>query len=100
MPDILLLLSEELAVVDNLSGKLYLIIYTDPDAMDAYMAAKKRLKELLANLRKPVEIPNEMPVQPGKVVSEFSKSDFIKAVELAFPSIRKHQGTSTAPLGT
>ena len=83
VPDILLLLSEELAVVDNLSGKLYLIIYTDPDAMDAYMAAKKRLKELLANLRKPVEIPNEMPVQPGKVVSEFSESDFIKAVERA-----------------
>ncbi len=83
VPDILLLLSEELAVVDNLSGKLYLIIYADPDAMDAYMAAKKRLKELLANLRKPVEIPNEMPVQPGKVVSEFSESDFIKAVERA-----------------
>ena len=83
VPDILLLLSEELVVVDNLSGKLYLIIYADPDAMDAYMAAKKRLKELLANLRKPVEIPNEMPVKPGKVVSEFSESDFIKAVERA-----------------
>jgi anthranilate synthase component 1 len=41
------------------------------------------LKELLANLRKPVEIPNEIPVKPGKVVSEFSESDFIKAVERA-----------------
>src|SRR6185312_11430120 len=28
-PDILLLVSEELAVVDNLSGKLYLIVYGD-----------------------------------------------------------------------
>ena len=28
-PDILLLLSEQLAVVDNLSGKLYLIVYAD-----------------------------------------------------------------------
>jgi anthranilate synthase component 1 len=83
LPDILLLLSEELIVVDNLSGKLYLIIYTDPGATDAYMETKKRLKVLLANLRKPVEIPNEIPVKPSKVVSEFSESDFIKAVERA-----------------
>jgi len=83
VPDILLLLSEELVVVDNLSGKLYFIIYTDPNTTDAYMNAKKRLKELLANLRKPVEIPNETPVKPGKAVSEFSKSDFIRMVERA-----------------
>ena len=81
--DILLLLSEELVVVDNLSGKLYFLIYTDPNTTDAYMNAKKRLKELLANLRKPVEIPNETPVKPGKAVSEFSKSDFIRMVERA-----------------
>ncbi len=83
LPDILLLLSEELVVVDNLSGKLYLIIYTDPDATDAYMATKKRLKELLSNLRKPVEIPKEVRVKPVKAVSEFSESDFINAVERA-----------------
>ncbi|MEO8385142.1 MAG: anthranilate synthase component I, partial [Betaproteobacteria bacterium] len=29
-PDILLMLSDELAVVDNLSGKLHLIVYADP----------------------------------------------------------------------
>jgi anthranilate synthase component 1 len=31
-PDILLLQCEELAVIDNLSGKLYLIVYADPAA--------------------------------------------------------------------
>ena len=36
VPDILLLLSEELAVVDNLSGKLSLIVYADPATPDAY----------------------------------------------------------------
>jgi anthranilate synthase component 1 len=30
LPDIQLLLCEELAVIDNLSGKLYLIVYADP----------------------------------------------------------------------
>ncbi|HEY6043818.1 MAG TPA: anthranilate synthase component I [Nitrosospira sp.] len=82
-PDILLLLSEELAVVDNLSGKLYLIVYADPGMDDAYSAAKKRLKELLANLRKPVEIPVEERRKPGEAISEFEESDFIAAVERA-----------------
>jgi anthranilate synthase component 1 len=82
-PDILLLLSEELAVVDNLSGKLYLIVYADPGMDDAYSAAKKRLKELLAKLRKPVEIPVEEPRKPGEAISEFQESDFIAAVERA-----------------
>ena len=35
-PDILLLLSEELAVVDNLAGKLYLVVYADPRNPRAY----------------------------------------------------------------
>jgi anthranilate synthase component 1 len=82
-PDILLLLSEELAVVDNLSGKLYLIVYADPNVDGAYSAAKNRLKELLANLRKPVEIPMEGPCKPGEAVTEFQQSDFIAAVERA-----------------
>ena len=82
-PDILLLLSEELAVVDNLSGKLYLIVYADPGVSGTYLAAKKRLKELLANLRKPVEIPAEASYQSGEAVSEFDEADFIAAVERA-----------------
>ena len=34
-PDILLLQCEELAVIDNLSGKLYLIVYADPKQPEA-----------------------------------------------------------------
>ncbi|MBK67560.1 MAG: anthranilate synthase component I [Rickettsiales bacterium] len=83
LPDISLLLSEELIVVDNLSGKLYLIVYTNPGIPDAYKETKKRLRVLLADLRKPVEIPLEIPVRPSKVVSEFSELDFIQAVERA-----------------
>ena len=43
-PDILLLQCEELAVIDNLSGKLYLIVYVDPGVPEAYSKAKKRLR--------------------------------------------------------
>ena len=36
LPDMLLLLTEELAVVDNLAGKIYLIVYADPGEPNAY----------------------------------------------------------------
>ena len=45
-PDILLLQCEELAVIDNLSGKLYLIVYADPTQGEAYSNAKRRLRDL------------------------------------------------------
>ena len=46
-PDILLLLSEEIAIVDNLSGKLTLVVYAEPDVPNAYKRATRRLSELL-----------------------------------------------------
>src|SRR5687768_17391637 len=78
-PDILLLLSEELAVVDNLSGKLYLIVYANPGSAGAYHSAKARLKELLSKLRNPVEIPVEASCESSEGVSEFSELNFIAA---------------------
>ena len=82
-PDILLLVSEELAVVDNLSGKLYLIVYGDAALEGAYSSARKRLKELLGSLREPLRIPLETPCESGAPVSQFAEADFILAVERA-----------------
>ncbi|HXZ48369.1 MAG TPA: anthranilate synthase component I [Usitatibacter sp.] len=61
LPDIRLLLSEELAVVDNLSGKLHLIVYADPAEAGAHGRALRRLQELRAQLRKPSELPPHAP---------------------------------------
>lgn len=82
-PDVLLLLSEEIAVVDNLSGKLYLVVYVDPGIENAYQTARKRLQGLLAKLRQPVEIPVEQAVNHESAVSEFQESDFLAAVRRA-----------------
>ncbi|MDC8444353.1 MAG: anthranilate synthase component I [Nitrosomonas sp.] len=82
-PDVLLLLSEEIAVVDNLSGKLYLVVYVDPGVENAYQAARKRLRTLLAKLRQPIEIPVEQAVNQETAVSEFQESKFIAAVKRA-----------------
>ncbi len=82
-PDILLLLSEQLAVVDNLSGKLFLIVYADPREPNAYGKCEVRLAELAAKLRQPVPMPEEKPTEPGVVQHEFSEDAFLEAVERA-----------------
>jgi anthranilate synthase component I len=62
-PDIMLLVSEEIAIVDNLSGKLTLVVYAEPGVAGAFQAARARLRELLARLREPVAIPADTPGQ-------------------------------------
>jgi anthranilate synthase component 1 len=55
LPEVRLLLSEELAVVDNLSGKLHLIVYADPSKPDAFEEANARLSTLRVKLRDKVQ---------------------------------------------
>jgi len=82
-PDILLLLSEELAVVDNLSGRLYLIVFADPAETNGYERALKRLQVLARELRRPFAVPEEVPMPAGQVQLEFPEEDFKRAVERA-----------------
>ena len=79
-PDIVLLLSEEIAVVDNLSGKLTLVVYAEPGVPGAYQKAQLRLKELLARLREPAGIPVETPKPSLPAVSMFGENHFKQAV--------------------
>ena len=46
VPDIQLMLTEELAVVDNVAGKIYLIVYADPSIAEGFEKSQDRLKEL------------------------------------------------------
>jgi len=82
VPDILLMLSEEIAIVDNLSGKLTLVVYVEP-APDAWSRAQARLKELLAQLRTPPRIPEEKIAPSAPAVSEFGEEAFKAAVRRA-----------------
>jgi anthranilate synthase component 1 len=82
-PDILLMLSDELAVVDNLSGRLTLIVYADPMEPEAYARAQLRLAELARELHKPVHAPPEARAEPIDAVSEFGEEAFKAAVERA-----------------
>jgi anthranilate synthase component 1 len=79
-PDILLMLTEQLAVVDNLTGKLTFIVYANPEHADAYALAKQRLKELTTRLRQPVDIPRAPRTHGGEARSEFGEAAFKNAV--------------------
>ena len=79
-PDILLLQCEELAVIDNLSGKLYLMVYADPGVPEAYSKAKKRLRELKELLKYSVSAPVVSSTQTHPADRDFKKEDYLKAV--------------------
>ncbi|BDU59314.1 anthranilate synthase component I [Limnohabitans sp. MORI2] len=83
MPDILLLQTEELAVIDNLSGKLSLIVYADPAQPDAYAKAHARLAELKLRLKAPAQAPSIAPCASHPAERSFAKDDYLAAVHRA-----------------
>jgi anthranilate synthase component 1 len=82
-PDILLLVSEEIAIVDNLSGKLSLVVYAEPGKPGAYAGARARLAVLLEKLRAPVKLPESAPTKSEPAVSGFGEVAYYKAVDRA-----------------
>ncbi|HSS69363.1 MAG TPA: anthranilate synthase component I [Casimicrobiaceae bacterium] len=87
IPDILLLLTEELAVVDNLAGKISLIVYADPAQPGAYVRGQERLQALRRKLRAPVEIP----LQPATAAkSEATSESGAEAFQAAVARAREY----------
>ena len=88
-PDLLLLLSEEIAVVDNLTGKLHLVVFADPAKAGAYQDAQHRLRELLGALRLPLALPQDAAHALPAPVSNFGEAGFVAAVARAKEYIRE-----------
>jgi len=82
-PDILLMLTDELCVVDNLSGKLTLIVYADPLEDESYLKAHRRLDELTRLLRRPAIPPRDVEGAGSDAVSQFGEPAFKAAVARA-----------------
>ncbi len=83
VPDILLMISDEVLVFDNLAGKLFLIHYANPESDDAYKKGCTRLKELIAQLQNSVpRIPLAKPsaVKESDFKSGFTEEKFKQAV--------------------
>jgi anthranilate synthase component 1 len=87
MPDICLMLAEELAVFDNLKGKLYLIVNADPAEPRAYARAQRRLDSLVHRLRSTSaaypDAVDPKAIDESHFVSSFPKDDYLAAVAKA-----------------
>ena len=83
LPDMLLLLTDELAVIDNLAGKIYLIVYADPGEADAYTRAQERLQQLRRASRAQVAIPYQTAGAVTRAESETGPEAFQNAVRRA-----------------
>ena len=91
-PDAFLMLSEELAVFDNLKGRLYLIVHADPAEPQAHARAVRRLDELVYRLRHSgrsyPDVLDPSLVKEEDFVSGFTRDGFVKAVETVKEYIR------------
>jgi anthranilate synthase component 1 len=83
-PDMLLLVSDELAVVDNVLGKLYLVVYADPGEPAAWSAAQERLRSLRSRLAAPLPEEGGEPgraAAPAPLECSVTEAQFLGAVE-------------------
>ena len=83
-PDILLMVSEEILVFDNLSGKVLLLTHANPEEVDAYNRAVARVSELAEQLReiqaKPQKHANPSKVEEADFISGFTQQGFEDSV--------------------
>lgn len=85
VPDILLMVSDEIVIFDNLSGKLYIIVHVDPTDNDALTHGQQRLEAIAERLRNarptyPSEHPS-LEVEEKDFTSTFSQAGYMEAVE-------------------
>lgn len=85
-PDILLMVSDELLVFDNLSAKVMLLVHCDPDVPNAYHEAQKRLDAIEQKLAGAMPVLDAINLDGGGVeesdfVSSMGKQGYEAAVE-------------------
>lgn len=99
-PDILLMVSDEVVVFDNLSGSMYIVKHLDPTAGDTLEAGEARIHELIGRVTGatpcPVcELPRE--VQESDFVSGFTEDGYKQAVKRIKGYIREGDCMQVVP---
>ena len=70
-PDILLMVSDQVVVFDNLTGRMYIIVHVNPQAGETYQTAQRRIAELIRRMR------SRLPQTPGVKAQQVSEADFV-----------------------
>ncbi len=86
-PDIVLMVSEEVVVFDNLRGTISLLVYANPSQDEAFDLAQTRLDALTQELHKPLDpalfrpVPQSNEVDEASFISSFGEKAYKDAVE-------------------
>ena len=83
-PDIMLMVSDDIVVFDNLRGSLFIITHVDPTAEGTFQQAQERLDDIAAKLKQPLPVetePHTFSVQETDFQSSFPQPEFEKAVD-------------------
>ena len=83
-PDIMLMVSDEIVVFDNLQASLFVIVHVNPEEDNAYQCAQQRLDEIVGNLKKPLTPPEPSahePIVESDFESGFKQAAFEQAVD-------------------
>jgi len=92
-PDILLMVSEEVIIFDNLSGRLLLLVHGNPENEGAYENAVARLDELSDTLQTTLptqpQTPFVEPLVESEIASSLPKEQFLDAVNICKNYIRE-----------
>jgi len=86
-PDILLMLSDELVVYDNLASRMFIVVHVDPEHSEAWESGQNRLSEIEqklyeVRLDRRLQVTSKI-VKEDDFISETSRDDFKAAVEKA-----------------
>lgn len=81
-PDILLMVSEQVVVFDNLRGKIHLIVLADPEQSNAWQTAQHQLHNLQHQLMKSTDYQHhDHRFSMGEFRSNVDKQDYLAAVD-------------------
>jgi len=83
-PDILLMVSEEVVVFDNLNGTAMVLVHINPDDPDASAAGENRLDEIEVLLRQPRPLHEKkarQSIDESSFISGFGENSFMASVE-------------------
>jgi anthranilate synthase component 1 len=82
-PDILLMVSDEVLVFDNLKGRLYLIVHADPSRGDSLESTRERIDQLVEQMQRGAprhRLGPQRAVSEADFVSGFTEAGFQQAV--------------------
>ncbi len=83
-PDILLMISDEVVVFDNLSGRMFVVVHAEPGRGDTLESSQNRLNDIIDKMSQPIKRPEQVEcrlVDEADFVSGFTETGFKQAVE-------------------